>query len=242
MNASVYVPLIYTSGTWAHRIQPQIGFQYKQIDQGSALNFNYRNIKSAVYGLDYSAQIKTPFQNIFPRWGYALSVAYRASIMMSEPGNMIWAGASVYLPGVFRHDGFRVEANYQDKSGEADFFSNLASPARGYVGLSYNDLLTIRANYAAPLFYPDLSIGSLVYMKRVTMGLFYDFSQQTDVISSRAYKNSNIFWSGGMDLTTSLHFFRTKFEFEIGLRSIYVKGYQKNPEAVVFQFLWGVGI
>jgi hypothetical protein len=242
MNASVYVPLIYTSGTWAHRIQPQIGFQYKQIDQGSELDFNYRNIKSAVYGLDYSAQLKSPFQNIFPRWGYAVSVAYRESIMMSEPGNMLLAGASVYLPGVFRHDGFRVLVNYQDKSGDAHFFSDWASPARGYTDISYNDLLTIRADYVAPLFYPDFSMGSLIYFKRVTMGLFYDNSRQTDLSTSQVYRNYNDFWSAGIDLTTTVHFFRSKFPFEIGLRSIYVNGYKKNPEAMVYQLLWSVGI
>jgi hypothetical protein len=85
-------------------------------------------------------------------------------------------------------------------------------------------------------------MGSLIYFKRVTMGLFYDNSRQTDLSTSQVYRNYNDFWSAGIDLTTTVHFFRSKFPFEIGLRSIYVNGYKKNPEAMVYQLLWSVGI
>lgn len=242
MDASVYVPLLYTSGIWAHNIQPQAGFQLKKIDEGEEIDFSHRDIKSMVWGIQYSAQSKSPFQNIFPRWGYSVTFAYRQSIDMPEEGNMLLSGTSVYLPGIFRHDGIRLMANYQNKEGDADFFSDWTSPARGYSGLSYDDLITFRVDYAVPLFYPDLNIGSLMYFKRFTLDIFYDYSQQIDLNRENAYRQKNDFWSFGADLTTNIHFLRSKFPFELGLRTTYVNGYVKNPEAVVFQFLWGVGI
>lgn len=242
MNASVYIPLIYTSGIWAHNIQPQIGFQYKQIDGGAGLDFNYRNIKTVLYGIQYSAQSKSPFQNIFPRWAYALSLAYRQSIDMHQKGSMLMAGVSLYLPGMFRHDGLRLMANYQDKEGDADFFSEWASPARGYSGISYNDLITLRADYSVPLVYPDFNLGSLIYLKRIKINLFYDYSMLPDLPQNENYSGDNYFWSYGSDLTLDLHFLRAKFPFELGLRTAIVNGYANNPNGAVFQLLWGVGI
>ena len=242
MDASVYLPLLYTSGIWAHNIQPQIGFQYKQIDEGNELDFDYRNVKTTVYSIQYSAQSKSPYQNIFPRWGYALSLAYRQSLEMPIQGKMFIAGVSLYLPGMFRHDGLRLIANYQDKEGETDFFLDWASPARGYSGISYNDIITLRADYSVPLVYPDFNLGSLFYLKRIKLNLFYDYSILPDLPQNSNHPVDDFFWSYGTDLTFDLHFLRAKFPFELGLRTSIVNGYANNPQGAVFQLLWGVGI
>jgi hypothetical protein len=242
MNALMYVPLLYTSGTWAHNIQPQIGFQYKQIDGGEGLDFDYKNVKTAVYGVQYSAQSKSPYQNIFPRWGFALSLAYRQSIEMPEKGNMLVAGASLYVPGMFRHDGLRLMASYQDKEGDADFFTDWTAPARGYSGISYTDLITLRADYSVPLAYPDANLSSLIYLKRIKLNFFYDYSILPDLPQDSNHPVDDYFWSYGGDISFDLHFLRSKFPFELGLRTSIVNGYANNPNGAVFQLLWGVGI
>lgn len=242
MNASIYVPLIFTSGIWAHSLQPQMGFQYKQIDGGEGLDFDYKNIKTMVYGIQYSAQSKSPYQNIFPRWGYAVSLAYRQSIEMPEEGSMFIAGASLYLPGMFRHDGLRLLANYQNKNGDADFFSDWTSPARGYSGISYRDLLTLRADYSVPLVYPDANLGSLIYLKRIKLNLFYDYSMLPDLPQNENHPMDDYFWSYGADVSFDLYFLRAKFPFELGLRTTMVNAFANNPNGTVFQLLWGVGI
>lgn len=241
-DASVYVPLLYTSGTWAHNIQPQISFQYKQIDGAENLNISYRNIKSAVYGIQYSAQSKSPFQNIFPRWGYALSLAYRQSIEMPEDGSMFLAGASLYLPGMFRHDGLRLMGSYQDKEGDAGFYTDWAAPARGYSGITYRDLITLRADYSVPLFYPDFNLSSLIYLKRIKINLFFDYSVLPDLPQNANHPIDDFFYSYGTDITFDLHFLRSKFPFNLGFRTSWVDGYVDNPEGLVLQFLWGIGI
>lgn len=242
MDASIYIPLLYTSGTWSHNIQPQIGLQYKQIDGGDGLDFNYRNVKTSVYGIQYSAQSKSPYQNIFPRWGYAISMAYRQSIEMQANGSMLLLGASLYFPGMFRHDGLRLMANYQDKTGDADFFTDWSAPARGYMGIAYKDLLTLRADYSTPLVYPDFNLSSLFYLKRIKLNLFYDYSILPDLPQNPNHPVNDYFWSYGADLSLDFHLLRSKFPFELGLRTSIVNGYANNPNGAVFQLLWSVGI
>lgn len=244
MNAIMYLPLLYTSGTWSHRIQPQVGFNYKQIDEGVELNFNFRNVKSINYTLQYTTTKKSPSQNLFPQLGLSVMLAYNETPFNNDAGEMIAANAAFYLPGFFRHDGFRLMGTYQDKIDNSSFFTDMASPARGYTSIAYKDLLTLRADYKVPLVYPDWNLSSLIYTKRIVMGLFYDYTQQPDpdLPSSHYYRGNNDFWSAGVDLTADVHFLRSKFPFQIGLRTVYVDGYKKNPQSIQYQFLFGLSI
>lgn len=242
LGAALYLPLLFTSGTWSHNVQPEVSFTSKQIDKGQEIPFNFRSMKITSYAFQYSAQRKRPSQNIFPQWAYSLIASYAQSPFNAETGEILMTGITGYLPGLFRHDGFRMMAQYQDKIGDADFYSNRVGPARGYTGLVYDDLLSLRADYKVPVIYPDWNISSIIYLKRIVVGLFFDYSILTDVKAQNAYHGSNSYWSSGVDLTTDIHLLRSKFPFEIGLRSTFVNGYINNPQGVYFQFLWGISI
>lgn len=245
MTASIYVPLSYTSGPWSYNIQPQLSFNLMHLDPDPGISFDYNDIQTLNYGLYISGVHKSPYQNIYPKWGYALSLAYRTTPFSLddniELGDMFSLGLSTYLPGFFQHDGFRLMATYQDKIGEAGFYSDMAGPARGYTGIIYDDMTTLRADYSVPILYPDYNLGSLVYFKRITMSVFYDHSIIPNAHANASYPENN-FWSTGVDLTTDVHFLRSKFPFYLGLRTTYIDGYVKNPEAIVYQLLWGIGI
>ncbi len=241
LGASVYLPLVYRSGHWSHRVQPQVSFSYQQADGGLDEYLSQRNFKSLAYTLDYAAQTKSPWQNVYPRWGYNLQAGFFDSPFDSHTGHMKAAGLVVYTPGLFRHDGFRWMGHYQDKE-NGRRFSNYVSPARGYSYVTYGDLLTLRADYKVPLFYPDARIGSLFYFKRIKMALFYDRSWRTEVNVETALFGKSNYWSSGIDFTTDVHLLRSKFLFELGIRTIYVNGASTSPRGIYWEFLYSVGL
>ena len=250
MNAAIYVPLLYTSGAWSFRVQPSVGFNYKRLDNAlndnsfdhsNDLTFDYPEIKAFNYGFSTSAQMRTPSQNLFPTLAYSLNIVFRNTPLQGDLGEMFNIGLATYYPGIFRHDGFRVLANYQDKFGDAAFYSDYTVPARGYTGLSYNELLTINVDYKVPIFYPDWNLSSLIYFKRFIFGVFGDYSMQSDAIQNTSYPD-HYFWSAGAELSTDVHFLRTKAPFNLGIRAIYVDGYIKNPQAIVYEFVYGISI
>ena len=51
---------------------------------------------------------------------------------------------------------------------------------RGYAYYTGPDLVKLGGTYSAPLFYPDWSIGSLLYIKRVAANGFYDYGKVGD--------------------------------------------------------------
>ncbi|NOR86201.1 MAG: hypothetical protein GQ527_01190 [Bacteroidales bacterium] len=243
LSSAIYLPLRFTSGAWSFSLQPQLSFNLMHLDPDPSIEFDYNDIQTLEYSFYFSGAHRSASQNIYPKWGYSASISYRNTPFVSEQemGNMLSLGFSFYLPGFFQHDGFRLLASYQDKIGEATFYSDYTSPARGYTGIIYDDLNTIRADYSVPILYPDYNIGGIVYFKRVVMSLFYDYSMVYHAPVNNSYPDHH-FWSTGIDLTTDLHFLRSKFPVYLGLRTTYVNGYVKNPQAIVYQLLWGIGI
>ena len=237
VNATVYVPLRYVSGLWTFSIQPSLSFNYKNLIAGPDIKFEYHQIKSTNYYLSFAGSKKSPYQNIYPSWGYSLSMGYKNTPFNSATGEMFSLGAAGYIHGLFRHDGFRLLAQYQDKMGDSKFYSDYVAPSRGYSGISYEDLVTFRADYQVPILYPDWNLGSVVYFKRFVLGLFYDYSQIPNISSS-----PNDFWSSGAELTTDIHLLRSKAPFKLGLRVIYVNGYGNIRQGIHYEFLYSLGI
>jgi Tol biopolymer transport system component len=237
VNATVYVPLRYVSGLWTFSIQPSLSFNYKNLIAGPDIKFEYHQIKSTNYYLSFAGSKKSPYQNIYPSWGYSLSMGYKNTPFNSATGEMFSLGAAGYIHGLFRHDGFRLLAQYQDKMGDSKFYNDYVAPSRGYSGISYEDLVTFRADYQVPILYPDWNLGSVVYFKRFVLGLFYDYSQILNISSS-----PNDFWSSGAELSTDIHILRSKVPFKVGVRTIYINGYGNSHQGIHYEFIYSLGI
>ncbi len=63
--------------------------------------------------------------------------------------------------------------------------------------------------------YPDFNLGPLVYLKRITLTVFYDEVKGIgeDIEQYRSFGN---------DLLFEMHFLRSFIPFELGLRSVYL--------------------
>jgi len=243
INMSVYQPLLYTSGTWSFNIQPSVSLNFKHLKSQDPMDriSNYPDIKSINYGFQTSGSKKSPFQNMFPTWGYSFYVNYAYTPFQAELGEMFSLGLSTYLPAFFRHDGFRLRGDYQQKMNDAAFYGNRVAPARGYTHISYDDLLTLRADYKVPFLYPDWNLLSLIYFKRFTFDVFGDYSLLPNLrIEGQNIDNS--FWSLGTELSTDVFFLRSKFPINLGLRVSYINGYCNNYQGIKFEFLYGLSI
>ena len=130
---------------------------------------------------------------------------------------------------------------YQEKKAVTYSYSNMVQLARGYIGIEGNKLQSYQFNYEMPLLYPDISISSLVYLKRVKTKLFYDLTisdialfDKNGVITSSTphYK------SYGIDLRFDMHILRILTPFDLGIRYAYLEMYKSN----YFQFLFNISI
>jgi hypothetical protein len=155
-----------------------------------------------------------------------------------------------YFPGIFRHHTIRIINDWQKKI-RGDFaglnsdgfkmyygFSDFIKFARGYTAMYNDELYTLRTDYIMPVWYPDLSLGSLAYFKRITTNLFYDLSRYSyklhkDPVSFEYDKSVQ---STGVEIRADVHPLRFIFPFNIGYRY----SYRISDDSSVHEFLFSI--
>lgn len=179
VKAELSVPLIF------NRFNHTYGLTFKT---GTSLTNRYdfeNRIPSLVTRLDFPMhyQVSVSHNNrrsardLVPRWGQNVTLTYRHFPFESRvEGQLFVFKSTLYFPGIMRNHSFAASFNFQEGDGN---YQNAVDVPRvsGYsflrpIGNTYN---TLFFNYRLPLFYPDLEIGPLAYIKRLKMGLFADF-------------------------------------------------------------------
>ena len=72
------------------------------------------------------------------------------------------------------------------------------------------------ANYAFPLLYPDVSLSSFMYIKRLRMNLFYDHT------TALANNKKSYYPSTGFEFFADVHLLRFLAPVAVGLRFNYL--------------------
>jgi len=107
--------------------------------------------------------------------------------------------------------------------------------------------LSLSANYAFPLWYPDIAIGPILNIQRVKLNFFYDYGK--GVGRNYYYHNTEpsiyytttdeVYTSYGVETTFDFNIMRFLPKFELGFRTTYVTGNRYTPAGTVFEILIG---
>lgn len=129
------------------------------------------------HSLSWSQQVQRAIQPIYPRFAYSLSASFRHAITKVE-GKQFHTTASLYVPGLVSTHNLVFNAAFQERDtlGQVSF-SNRFAYSRGYTGRYFTRMWKVSANYHLPLWCPDWGFGNLLYIQRIRMNLFYDFTK-----------------------------------------------------------------
>jgi hypothetical protein len=235
-KAIISIPWNFSHGRYSRSLQPSIGTTLIGIRHNATTpeKFSSGLIQTMDYRITAKQIQRSNHKDIYPRFGQSIDVSYRHSPFgENNMGSIFGAEANLYFPGLIRHQGLWVYGGYQlrhDNELLTYSFSNIIAYPRGYTGAYDEDLVSFSLNYALPLWYPDFSFGSVIYLKRLKINLYYDWANG---------KNQDYFdeyQSMGGELTTDFHFLRFVAPIEMGIRSIY---HPANGEWG-FEFLYSI--
>jgi hypothetical protein len=221
LDVAVSLPLNLTHGIWFRSIQPSVGTTLINVihDKTTPDQFTSGTISTLEYRLTVTNYIRSNPQDMFPEWGQMVDLNFRhAPFGENDPGQIWAAEANLFFPGIFNHHGIWFYGGYQQRGGNQLYgyqFGNFVSYPRGYTGAYDDELLSLSANYKFPFLRPDLSLGSVIYLKRLKMNLFFDWAQGTDD------PDTDIYQSAGAELTAEMHLLRFVYPVEIGVRTIW---------------------
>ncbi len=129
------------------------------------------------HAISWSEQIQRAVQHIYPRFAYAAAASYRHAISRYE-ARQFNGSASLYVPGLLSTHNLLLNASFQERDtlGEVSFGNRFAY-SRGYTGRYFTRMWKVAANYHLPLWCPDWGVGNILYIQRIRMNLFYDFTK-----------------------------------------------------------------
>jgi hypothetical protein len=98
---------------------------------------------------------------------------------------------------------------------------------RGYTAYTGRNLMTLSGTYSVPIWYPDLAIGQLLYIKRVAANAFYDYGKQ----------DNRLFRSTGAEVVFDVNLFHWP-GFRVGVRDSYRLDYRNRKLQPFVAFGW----
>ena len=134
-------------------------------------NFSYLS-----HFINYSQQVQTARQHIFPRMGYNFSLQYRDAITKYN-SYQFFASANVYLPGILSTHSVVLNAAFQQRDTFRILFSNRFPYSRGYNETHLSRMWKLGANYHFPLWIPDWGFANILYIQRIRANAFYDLTR-----------------------------------------------------------------
>jgi len=153
---------------------------------------------------------------------------------------MVLGESYLFLPGFMPNHGMRIYAGFQSKKREESYsFLDAIRYPRGWGKVNSEDMQSFAFDYKLPLLYPELSLGGLVYVKRLTTSLFADYAD----LKGHYYENGEItgsfssqISSFGIEMLGDMHFLRFYAQVEVGFRASYLP----EMENVYFDFLLSI--
>lgn len=247
---AISLPLRFSSGAFAKFIRPSFTADYKNdyiyLSDEGAYDYGQTIISGRLYFSNYH---KSAFRDIYPRWAQSFDVNYSfAPLDKDIYGSLISLKTSFYFPGIFPNNGIKIRFEKEKQLPSKYLFGNRVSYPRGYKNLNSEELQLLSADYVMPLVYPDFNISSLLYLKRIRTGIFYDYAVGTgntyyDLTTSGLVPNAyhdyeESFRSFGFELLADFHILRIPFMISSGVQAAW-KDIDDKP---TFELLFNIDL
>lgn len=223
---------------------------YNFINQASNGDLLYNR-----FSFSFSNLLKRSTRDINSKYGQSVAVeAYNTAFGGDFAGHLYVARGNFYFPGLFKHHSLYFRTGYQQRLSDFSLntysFRNRLAKPRGYSYPQDSKFYTISTNYTLPLWYPDVSIGPLLNVKRIKANLYYDYGNGEGIQyfyrfhsgqSATLYSinNDDRYHSIGGEVTFDINIMRFLPQFELGLRTSYIKANRFNNGGTVFEFVLG---
>lgn len=197
------------------------------------LDFSYANIINYSTGIGFTNRRYMNYRDLYPKFGQSFAINYsQTPRIFNLYGYKFDASADFYFPGIFNHHGIKISLDYEKMNeAQASYYSygSSVSVPRGYSSFYFNKIKKLSINYTLPIWYPDINIPYILYVKRLRATIFYDYADVTQ------FENFAKISSTGIELNFDFDILRLSYlDFNAGVRFSYLV----NNKKFNYQFLF----
>jgi hypothetical protein len=249
LRLGLTVPLTFRRNNYFYGLMPTIrtGIIQARTVAGSPDALQNNDIWNMQYRLLAYRQVFSVRRDMRPRWGQILDVNYRHTPFGgADMGYVVSARATGFFPGLVRHHSLRLGAGYQKHqrgprlTNRINYtFPNFIPYPRGIRAQFHEDLLSISADYAFPLFYPDWSLPPILYLQRLSMNLFADYAwgeRWETPENGESVRVGETFNTFGVDVTGNMHLLRFLAPITLGGRI----AFEPATGNFTYQLIYGI--
>ncbi len=220
---SINLPFNLSRGVYNSNlsVRAAYGYTFTKEKEVTSITLKPNGVFTTATGsISYSRFQQYAYRDFAPRWGQYFSTSFTQIPQYNEKEGYLFSGqAGFYFPGLFAQNSIKLSGGYEkqlkyDASDRSNsyYFSSLISLPRGYGSDIHDEFYKFSADYQFPLWYPDISIGPLVYIKRIRAGFFYDYA--------KGFLGEFIdeYQSVGGSVLFEFNLFRINYPFEIGVQ------------------------
>lgn len=182
------------------------------------------------YSFSFSNLHKAAYRDLYSPFGQQFTFTYRHTPFDKENVYTYAVEGVVYLPSFLKHHGVRMYAGYQYQPEQSEFLKDNIEQARGTISLLTEKKYTLMINYKFPLAYPDWSLGSALYVKRLNTNLFYDYT-----LAEIKGFSKNVY-AYGADFTADAHIIQIPIPIRFGIRL----GYETQSSSAFYSTLLAI--
>lgn len=153
---------------------------YSKVTDHEFMRMDDRRYEEIIYFspyLNHSRHRRQAYRDLQPVFGNDFKVSL--SVGYSEFPDQVSRLSGLfrsYFPGLLKHHGISATIAIESHSdSDFGFFQSQIPFPRGYKQTYYELFKYAAVDYCLPLAYPDLALGSFLYLKRLRARLFWDF-------------------------------------------------------------------
>jgi hypothetical protein len=240
---TISLPLNFSTGRFSQFLRPSISDEYDNnyiyIKEKGTYDYGQSILSGRL--LFYNYQLSS-IRDIYPRWAQVFDLKYNfAPFDNNIYGTLTTLKTAFYFPGILHNHNLRLRYETDVQNPGMLLYFNDASFPRSYTGIVSENLNFLSADYTMPLFYPDLNLPGIIFIKRFSSQLFYDYAdgKKNHYLTTRQFHNySEIFSSFGAQITADYFLLRIPFMVSTGVQAVW-KSINEPP---VFELVFNVDI
>lgn len=234
-EASVSIPWRFIQGRFIHSFTLRAFAKIIKVTNKISNDLSEVN-DGALYSpgaeFTYSVTSRMARRDLNPKWGLALFGHMEDGkdiTGVDQKGSLRSIDSRVYLPGFWYHHSFNHQFAYERQKDDFYQYSSYIFYPRGTKSVFLQEFTKYSGNYLLPLFYPDWNLSRYLYLRRISLNLFYD--ELNGRYATSYYRAASTGWEGIFEMS----FVRLAFPLSIGLRGNYVlDGFEKDNNYEVF--------
>jgi hypothetical protein len=243
---AISFPFRFTSGRYTEFLRPSFTSEYRNryvyLKQDGAYDYGQTILTGRLF---FSNSTRSALRDIFPRWAQTIDLNYTfAPFDKKIYGTGISLKSSFFFPGILPNNGLKIRLEAEKQNPAIYLFGNRASFPRGYKNILSRELQFASVDYVMPLVYPDFNIASLLYIKRIRAGIFYDYASGTgnyyvnNIVNGLPvnyfHDYNETFRSFGFELLADFHVLRIPYMISGGIQTSWKNINEKPAIEILF--------